>query len=56
MNYQANLLGNPRPISDEDLATFRKLELRSASQGAATGLPSGRAVALWRYYCELTGA
>jgi ribulose-5-phosphate 4-epimerase/fuculose-1-phosphate aldolase len=56
MNYQANLLGNPRPISEEDQATFRKLDLGSAPPAAAAGLPSGRAVALWRYYCELTGA
>jgi ribulose-5-phosphate 4-epimerase/fuculose-1-phosphate aldolase len=54
MNYQANLLGNPRPISEEDQATFRRLDLRSAPQAAASGLPTGRTVALWRYYCELT--
>jgi hypothetical protein len=56
MNYQANLLGNPRPISEEDQATFRRLDLRSAPQAAASGLPTGRTVALWRYYCELTKA
>jgi L-fuculose-phosphate aldolase len=56
MNYQANLLGNPRPISEEDQATFRRLDLKSAPQAAASGMPTGRAVALWRYYCELTGA
>ncbi len=56
MNYQAHLLGNPRPISDEDQATFRNLKPGNASQGVATGLPTGRAAALWRYYCELTRA
>ncbi|MDB5407419.1 MAG: hypothetical protein JWL84_2331 [Rhodospirillales bacterium] len=56
MNYQANLLGNPRPISEEDQAIFRNFERRTAPPGASAGEPTGRAVALWRYYCELTGA
>ena len=46
MNYQARLLGNPRPIPDEDLAAFRNLSRRSGG--------GGRAPALWRYYCALT--
>jgi ribulose-5-phosphate 4-epimerase/fuculose-1-phosphate aldolase len=47
MNYQAHLLGEPRPISEEDLATFRTMMQRS-------GGPSARAGAAWRYYRELT--
>jgi ribulose-5-phosphate 4-epimerase/fuculose-1-phosphate aldolase len=56
MNYRANLLGDPRPISEEDQAVFRKSTVTSASAPDPQGLPTGRAVALWRYYCELTGA
>lgn len=56
MNYQATLLGNPRPISEEDQAIFRKMDSRGAPPAAEPGRPVGRAVALWRYYCELTGA
>ncbi len=47
MNYQAHLLGDPRPISAEDQAAFRDLGRRS-------GGPSTRVGALWRYYCALT--
>ena len=42
LNYKAYLLGNPRPISDEDLDTFdRGKEVEWASY--------------WRYYCRLVG-
>jgi L-fuculose-phosphate aldolase len=47
MNYQAHLLGDPRPISDEDQAAFR-------AQMRPTGRPSQRTAALWRYYQALT--
>jgi ribulose-5-phosphate 4-epimerase/fuculose-1-phosphate aldolase len=53
INYQANLLGNPRPISEADQAVFRR-DRPGATAAAPTGRPAGRAVALWRYYCELT--
>jgi ribulose-5-phosphate 4-epimerase/fuculose-1-phosphate aldolase len=43
MNYRAHLLGNPRPISDEDLASFKK------SKRVKDDAP------LWRYYCKLVG-
>ena len=53
MNYQARLLGTPRPISDADQAVFRSsMEIRTTGKGPF----SGRAAALWRYYVELTGA
>jgi ribulose-5-phosphate 4-epimerase/fuculose-1-phosphate aldolase len=44
MNYEAALLGNPRPISLEDQETFRQVEL------------VGRSDSQWRYYCRLTDA
>ena len=45
MNYQARLLGEPRPISDADQAEFRAMARRGGG---------GRVGALWRYYCALT--
>lgn len=45
MNYRARLLGTPRPISDEDRATF---------QGGGDRSPA-RYDALWRFYCVKTG-
>lgn len=49
VNYQARLLGDPVPISQEDQETFRRA-LGGRPRGA------GRGPALWRYYLELTGA
>jgi ribulose-5-phosphate 4-epimerase/fuculose-1-phosphate aldolase len=43
LNYQARLLGEPRPISAEDLAAF-------GSTTSATMIAS-----TWRYYCQATG-
>jgi L-fuculose-phosphate aldolase len=53
MNYRAQLLGNPSPISAEDQAIFRKMDARAAGT-PVSDKPSGRAAALWRYYSELT--
>lgn len=53
MNYQANLLGGPRPISQDDQDVFRKMG-PSARDTSTDGRPSGRAAALWRYYQALT--
>jgi ribulose-5-phosphate 4-epimerase/fuculose-1-phosphate aldolase len=47
MNYRARLLGTPRPISDEDLASFTR-------PGTAPQM-SNRIGALWRYYLRFTG-
>jgi ribulose-5-phosphate 4-epimerase/fuculose-1-phosphate aldolase len=47
MNYQARLLGDPRPISDEDQAAFR-------NTARSSGGPKSRVAAAWRYYCTLT--
>ncbi|HUB96849.1 MAG TPA: class II aldolase/adducin family protein [Stellaceae bacterium] len=49
INYQANLLGNPRPISEEDQATFRRGVLAPRGDRGP-----GRGPALWRYYVNLT--
>lgn len=43
MNYRAHLLGNPEPISDEDIATFSKSKREKDN------------AALWRYYIKLVG-
>jgi ribulose-5-phosphate 4-epimerase/fuculose-1-phosphate aldolase len=50
MNYQAHLLGGAQPIPVEDQAIFGKMRRAPA----ADGQPSGRAMALWRYYTALT--
>jgi L-fuculose-phosphate aldolase len=42
MNYRARLLGNPQPISEEDLAFFDDVKEPDPA-------------ANWRYYCKLTG-
>ena len=42
INYRAYLLGNPQPISEEDIASFDQLE-------------EGSPAPYWRYYCRLVG-
>ena len=42
INYRAYLLGNPQPISDEDIESFDQLE-------------EGSSAPYWRYYCRLVG-
>jgi len=54
MNYHAQLLGDPMPISREDQEHFRGLERAPVSKDG--GPPSGRPGALWRYYCAYTDA
>jgi L-fuculose-phosphate aldolase len=46
VNYRARLLGEAKPIADEDAATFR---------AGARSERSWRHDASWRYYCRLTG-
>lgn len=43
MNYRAHMLGDPQPIPEEELATFRRLSTKRKDIEA-----------LWRYYCKLT--
>ena len=46
VNYRARLLGDPRPISDEDIKSFRPTHERMKASGAY-------AESAWRYYCNL---
>jgi L-fuculose-phosphate aldolase len=50
MNYRARQLGEPRPISDEDIATFA-----TRPDAAKKPVNSNRTEAMWRYYLRLTG-
>jgi ribulose-5-phosphate 4-epimerase/fuculose-1-phosphate aldolase len=51
MHYRAYMLGNPQPISEEDLNEFRK------SKAAAADKPkkSMHMNSSWRYYADVTG-
>ncbi len=51
MNYRAHLLGDPRPIPDEDLADYRA---RLEKRGGISASPHGQSS--WRYYERLSGA
>ena len=50
MNYRAYLLGNPRPIPDEDIEVFRKMGRSAKDAGPNVHMNSS-----WRYYADLTG-
>jgi ribulose-5-phosphate 4-epimerase/fuculose-1-phosphate aldolase len=50
MNYRARQLSEPRPISDEDIATFA-----GRPDAAKKPINSKRTEAMWRYYLRLTG-
>jgi ribulose-5-phosphate 4-epimerase/fuculose-1-phosphate aldolase len=59
MNYEAYLLGTPRPISDEDIRTFipgygREGGGNTASDGTMPPL-MGNVRSSWRYYATLAG-
>jgi ribulose-5-phosphate 4-epimerase/fuculose-1-phosphate aldolase len=54
INYEASLLGDPEPISDEDVAYFRARTDAGRYTGGAPGVPGERAAAVWRYYTTLT--
>jgi hypothetical protein len=49
MNYRARLLGTPRPISDEDQASFETMRQSAAARGASDR-PGAGVYSLWRYY------
>jgi len=51
MNYRAHLLGDPKPIPDQDLAEYRA---RHEKRGGFSGSPHGPSS--WRYYERLSGA
>jgi L-fuculose-phosphate aldolase len=46
LNYRARLLGDPRPISDEDIKSFLPTHERMKVSGAYVE-------SAWRYYCTL---
>ena len=46
INYQANLLGTPRPIPQEDIDIM-------VGKSRGVGGPSAHAKSNWRYYCKL---
>jgi L-fuculose-phosphate aldolase len=54
LNYQAHLLGTPRPISDADIEGLRPAMKRLAAKGPP-GEPGDSVATEWRYYCRLTG-
>jgi ribulose-5-phosphate 4-epimerase/fuculose-1-phosphate aldolase len=56
MNYEAQLLGGPEPISEEDQAAFRSGRESRQYSAAGDGRPGGRAKAAWRYYTTLTAS
>ena len=49
MNYKARLIGEPRPISDEDITTFK-------NAGRRTGGAGGFGSAAWETYRRMTDA
>lgn len=50
INYNAQILGNPRPIRDDDIEEFRKMFRQRAPQPGITGQPSSMVYSLWRFY------
>lgn len=54
MNYQARLLGELKPISEEDQDAVRQRTPETPRVGGAP--PTGNEAALWRYYTRLTEA
>jgi L-fuculose-phosphate aldolase len=55
MNYQARMLGEPRPISADDQMALRPAMKRLIARGPKSGEPGDSVVTEWRYYCRLTG-
>jgi L-fuculose-phosphate aldolase len=47
MNYRAQLLGNPQPIPDDEIAHI--------TRGGDEKKSKARGAPLWRYYCSLAG-
>src|SRR6185295_4066072 len=55
MNHQAQMLGEPRPISVEDRMALGQAMKRLTARGPKPGEPGDSVVTEWRYYCRLTG-
>lgn len=56
INYEATLLGDPEPISEEDKAYFRARSDAGRYTEGVAGRPGERAAAVWRYYTTLTAS
>ncbi len=50
MNYQARLIGDPRPIREDDMAVFRKMLLKDRPTPENPGKPADMVYSLWRFY------
>lgn len=55
MNYQARLLGEPRPIPQDDREGLAPAMKRLAARGSAPGELGDSIATEWRFYCRLTG-
>jgi ribulose-5-phosphate 4-epimerase/fuculose-1-phosphate aldolase len=53
MTYHANLLGGARTLPMVEQEEFRALDANAGYGEPLSGVPSGRAANLWRYYCHL---
>ena len=56
VNYRASLLGDPKPISPEDMETFAHMLGQKEGDGSRPGRPAGAPGHLesaWRYYSRL---
>jgi ribulose-5-phosphate 4-epimerase/fuculose-1-phosphate aldolase len=51
MNYRAQLLGDPEPIPDDEIAQL----MSSSTKKQARDAEDPRPPAMWRYYCKLAG-
>ncbi len=52
MNYQASLLGDPEPITEEDIKAFANIGNMTTEGGRRT---TGHMTSAWRYYSRLVG-
>jgi len=50
MNYQARLIGEPRPIRDDDIEVFRKMRFGDRPTPSNPGKVSDMVYSQWRFY------
>ena len=55
MNFQARLLGQPRPIPEQDRVALAPAMKRLSASGPRPGEPGESVATEWRYYCRLAG-
>jgi ribulose-5-phosphate 4-epimerase/fuculose-1-phosphate aldolase len=53
MTYKAYLLGTPKPLSDEDIQSYKRPLDPNRRRGSAGG--DAGVLAAWRYYRSLAG-